>query len=105
MTQVLERVLPGWKVVGSDDRDIGQVSDLGPNYVVVSKGLILTKTLYVPHQYVDREDDLNERVFLRVGKDVVDTMGWDQPPGAADTEDDRNDLGASGGQNEYRMPH
>ena len=98
------RVLPGWKVVGSDDREIGQVSDLGPNYLQISKGLILPKTLYVPLQYVDHEDDLDERVFLRVGKDVIDTMGWDTPPGVGDEPDTGIDVASStSGDDAWRM--
>jgi hypothetical protein len=100
MQQTTQRVMPGWKVIGSDDREIGQVADVGPNYVQVNKGLILTKTLYVPSQYIEREDDDNERVILRIGKDVIDGMGWDQPPGdggsAADDEWPTSTTGDTG---------
>ncbi len=105
MTQVIDRAMPGWKVVGSDDKEIGEVKDLGANYLEVSKGLLFPKTLYVPHQYVEREDDADERVYLRVGKDVVDTMGWDQPPGGVNSDDDRIDGGGGSDDNAYRMPH
>jgi hypothetical protein len=95
MQQTTQRVLPGWKVIGSDDKDIGTVSDLGPNYVEISKGLILTKTLYVPYQYIAREDDVNERVYLSLGKDVVEGMGWEQPPGEGDVAGDEPTSGTS----------
>lgn len=103
MQQTTGRVLPGWKVIGSDDKDIGQVSDLGPNYLQVSKGMILPKTLYVPNQYVDREDDAEERVYLRVGKDVVDTMGWDTPPGEGEAPDADVTTGQNPGDDAWRM--
>ena len=105
MQQVIEQAVPGWKVRGSDDRDIGEISELGPGYFVMSKGLIFSKTLYVPYQYVDREDPDNDRVYLGVGKDVIDTMGWDTPPGAGD-EAGADTTGAGPGTTDdsWRMP-
>ena len=105
MQQVTERVLPGWKVVGSDDKEIGQVSDVGTTHLEVSKGLIFAKTLYVPYEFIAREDDVNERVYLSVGKETVDGMGWDQPPG--DDRDDPGDapLDPTIRDDSWRMPH
>lgn len=104
--QVIEQAAPGWKVWGSDDREIGAVSELDAGYFVMSKGLVFSKSLYVPYQYVDHEDLDHDRVYLRVRKDVVDTMGWDTPPGVGDDADaGAVDTGSGTGDDAWRMPH
>ncbi len=38
----------GWDVYGSDGDKIGDVGNLGPNYVLVMKGFLFTKDIYIP---------------------------------------------------------
>lgn len=105
--RVAEQAEPGWRVWGSDDREIGQVSELGDDYLGLTKGLIFGKHLYVPDEYVDRVDDEHERVYLKVGKAQVDSMGWSDPPGpSGDAVDDVIDLGPGGDADDeaFRLP-
>ena len=94
----------GWKVVGPDDKEIGHVTELGNGYFVMSKGLIFSKNLYVPNQYIDHADPTSEHVYLRVGKDVVDTMGWDTPPGVGEDPTGGVDPDSGTSDDSWRMP-
>jgi uncharacterized protein (TIGR02271 family) len=51
------------------------------DYFVVRKGLIFTHDLYIPLNAVARSD--MDGVYLNVGKDQIERLGWDQPPDAA----------------------
>ena len=74
------QVQPGWDVIGSDDQKIGEVTEVGSNYVVLTKGLIFPKDLYVPLNVISSVDEDAACVYLNVAKDDVDSLGWDQIP-------------------------
>jgi uncharacterized protein (TIGR02271 family) len=78
MTFDIQRIQPGWAVYGSDGAKIGEVTDLGPNYVLVSKGLLFPTDIYIPSSAITniRADYLE----LNVSKDQIDSLGWDRPP-------------------------
>jgi uncharacterized protein (TIGR02271 family) len=78
MTQDIQRIQPGWSVYGSDGAKIGEISDLGPNYVLVSKGLLFPKDIYIPSSAITaiRADYIE----LNVSKDQIDSLSWDRPP-------------------------
>ena len=77
-TMNIDQIQNGWDVYGSDGEKVGDVDEVGPNYVLVQKGMFFTKDLYVPTSAItDIEDD---RVTLNVTKDQVESMGWDEPP-------------------------
>jgi uncharacterized protein (TIGR02271 family) len=87
------QVQPGWDVIGSDDQKIGEVTEVGSNYVVLTKGLIFPKDLYVPLNTISSVDADASCVYLNVAKDDVDSMGWDQIP--ADDGVATGDYGSS----------
>ncbi|MBA2362410.1 MAG: DUF2171 domain-containing protein [Chloroflexia bacterium] len=66
----------GWDVYGSDGDKIGDVGNLGPNYVLVMKGFLFTKDIYIPTSAITGIE--HDRVYLNIAKDQVDSMGWDQ---------------------------
>ncbi|MBA2362406.1 MAG: DUF2382 domain-containing protein [Chloroflexia bacterium] len=78
MTMDVNQIQNGWDVYGSDGDKIGDVSDLGPNYVLVTKGFLFTKDIYIPTSAITGIE--NDRVYLNIAKDQVDSMGWDQAP-------------------------
>jgi uncharacterized protein (TIGR02271 family) len=80
MTHAFETIQEGWDAYGSDGEKIGEVQDLGPNYVHVSKGLILVTDLFIPHSAIEGVDADRGRVLLNVPKSQVEDMGWDEPP-------------------------
>lgn len=81
--RIIDQADPGWKVWGSDDRELGEVSELGDGYIHMTRGLIFGKSIYVPETFVDHVDPADERVYIKIGKDQIDSMGWNQPPGTA----------------------
>jgi uncharacterized protein (TIGR02271 family) len=68
----------GSDVVGLDGGKIGEVSDVGPNFVLVTKGFFFPKDIYIPFDAIT--DVRNDVVHLSVTKDLVDQKNWDQPP-------------------------
>jgi len=68
----------GWDVYGNDGDKIGDVSEVGPNYVLVTKGFLFTKDIYIPTTAVTGIEQ--GRVYLNIAKDQIDSMGWDAPP-------------------------
>ncbi len=68
----------GMDVYGSDDEQVGTVAEVGDNYVLVQKGLIFVKDIYIPVSAIARVGE--ESVWLNIPKDQVETMGWDDVP-------------------------
>lgn len=74
----LSGIQHGMDVYGSDGDKVGDVSEVGPNYVLVTKGFLFTKDIYIPTSAITGIEQ--DRVYLNVTKDQVNDMGWDQPP-------------------------
>lgn len=74
----VSQIQNGWDVYGSDGDKVGDVSDVGPNYVLVTKGFLFTKDIYIPTSAITGVEQ--DRVYINVAKDQVDSMGWDQAP-------------------------
>jgi len=68
----------GWNVYGSDDAKVGDVAEVGPNYLLVQKGWLFTRDIYVPMSAIASVQEDNIR--LNVTKDDVASMGWDTIP-------------------------
>jgi len=79
----------GWNVYGSDDAKVGDVAEVGPNYLLVQKGWLFTRDIYVPMSAIASIEEDNIR--LNVTKDDVASMGWDTIP----TEDATTAYGTS----------
>lgn len=80
------QIQTGATVVGSDNQKVGDVAEVGPNYIYVRKGLIFTKDLFIPFGEIQSIDG-DGSVMLNVTKDAVDTMGWDTVPEGSSTTD------------------
>jgi hypothetical protein len=78
----LNEIEAGWDAYGNDGQKIGSIYEARQEYVVVEKGLIFPKDIYVPTDAVERADANEQRVYLNVAKDDVESMGWDEPAGA-----------------------
>jgi uncharacterized protein (TIGR02271 family) len=87
----LNTIQRGWTVYDTSDEKIGDIADIGSGYVLVQKGLLFIKDLYIPDSAITETDDANGRVYVNVAKGDVDSMGWDQPP-AEDTATQRSDF-------------
>jgi len=71
----------GYDVFAADGEKVGDVQEVHPHYLVVSKGFFFPSERYVPVAAIT--DVRDERVYLSVTKDQVDSQGWDTIP--ADT--------------------
>lgn len=74
----VQAIQHGWNVFDADGDKVGDVSDVSPGYVTVSKGFIFTSDRYIPASAIERTG--NDRVYLNVTKDEIDARGWDQMP-------------------------
>jgi uncharacterized protein (TIGR02271 family) len=80
MTTRVHDVQVGWDVIGADDQKIGEVTDLGDNYVLLTKGLIFPKDIFVPFEAIKDVDAGRGCVYVNASKDEIESMGWDQEP-------------------------
>jgi uncharacterized protein (TIGR02271 family) len=68
----------GYDVFAADGEKIGDVQEVYPHYLVVSKGFFFPTERYVPVNAIT--DVREERVYVSATKDQVDSMGWDTIP-------------------------
>jgi uncharacterized protein (TIGR02271 family) len=81
----LNQVQTGWTVYGRDGDKIGDVEEVGTNYVLVTKGLIFVTDIYIPTHAIDSIDADAGAVYLAVEKSAIEDQGWTEPP-VADQE-------------------
>src|SRR5829696_8114632 len=73
-------IAQGWAVFDSNNEKVGDIAEIGANYLLVQKGLIFVKDVYVPMSAIASTDAATNSVYLNTTKSAVETMGWDQPP-------------------------
>jgi uncharacterized protein (TIGR02271 family) len=75
----------GYDVYASDGEKVGDVQDVQPHYLTVSKGFFFPSERHVPVAAIT--DVRDERVYLSVTKDQVESQGWDSIPAAQASTD------------------
>ena len=74
----------GADVFDSDGNKIGDVSDVGSNYLDVTTGFLgLGGNLFIPFDAVSRVE--GDRIYLNVSRDRIGSMGWNEKPAEAMT--------------------
>lgn len=75
-----QQILEGTPVFDVNGDKVGEVSDRGlqRNALIVHKGLIFPKELYVPLSAIRGRNA--DGVFLNVAKSDINSQNWDQPP-------------------------
>lgn len=75
-----QEILEGTSVYDVNGDKVGEVSDRGlqRNALIIHKGLIFTKELYVPLSAIRRQDA--DGVYLNVAKGDINSQNWDLPP-------------------------
>ncbi|HLI50494.1 MAG TPA: YsnF/AvaK domain-containing protein [Thermomicrobiaceae bacterium] len=68
----------GWDVFDANGDKVGDVADVYAEYFVVSKGFIFTSERYIPASAIEQVTE--DRVYLNVTKDDIETRGWDHVP-------------------------
>jgi len=81
----------GYDVFAADGEKVGDVQDVQPHYLTVSKGFFFPSERHVP---VDAIADVREeRVYLAVNKNQLDSQNWETVPAAPTyTETDTDTL-------------
>jgi uncharacterized protein (TIGR02271 family) len=82
-TTNVDQIRNGWTAYDANREQIGDVIEVGSNYVLVQKGLFFPKDLYIPISQVTSVDEANADFFVDVTKDNVESVGWDTPPADA----------------------
>jgi len=90
MQSDLNQVQPGWNVFDRQGEKIGGVNEVQPDYLVLTKGLIFLKDLYVPIDAIETIDATDEQVTLNVQKSDIDETQWGQAPAASYRGDPTN---------------
>ena len=99
MASSITSIQPGWDVIGSDGSKVGDVAEVAPNYLLVTKGTIFVKDIYIPTSAIESLDD--GRVHLNVPKDGIEDLGWDEPPTGQWTSGSEGVPSAEGATDQY----
>jgi hypothetical protein len=70
-------IKPGWAVVGNDGRRVGEVREVGQNYVLTSSGGF-GDDVYVPASAIANVE--HDVLHLSIPQRDVGEMGWEQAP-------------------------
>src|SRR5579871_4139632 len=68
----------GWSVFSEDGKRVGDVVEIHPHYILVSRGLLVVRDVYVPRYAVAGVSE--RKVQLAITADRLRAMGWNEPP-------------------------
>jgi hypothetical protein len=93
----VDKIRTGWHALDVRGEKIGDVAEIGSNYVLVVKGLFLPTDLYIPLSRVITIDEALSTFELNAPKDKIEAMGWQNPPADVswDAADERESLAAT----------
>jgi non-heme chloroperoxidase len=74
----MEDIRRGWTVYTEDGKRLGDVVEVHPHYLLVSRGLLIVRDVYVPRYAVAAAD--NRQVHLAITEERIRHMGWTAPP-------------------------
>lgn len=74
----VEDIARGWSVYTEDGKRIGNVVEVHPHYLLVSRGLLVVRDLYVPRYAVGSVEE--RKVHLAITDERLRGMGWTAPP-------------------------
>ena len=76
----VDKIRTGWTAFDVRGEKIGDVAEIGSNYLLVVKGLFLPTDLYIPLSRVVSLDEAQSTFEVNVPKEKVEAMGWQDPP-------------------------
>jgi hypothetical protein len=80
MERSITGIQVGWTAYDETGDELGKVAHLGENYVLLERGLLFRKDLYIPSSRIDSIDARDSAFTVAVLKEDVETSGWDSPP-------------------------
>ncbi len=75
-----DQVQPGFIAYDRAGEKIGDIQEVDQSYLLVTKGLIFPKDIYIPFSAVTAVNQEDQSVGLNVAKDGIEQLGWDEPP-------------------------
>src|SRR5690348_15146698 len=78
MRMEMDEISRGWSVFSEDGKRVGDVVEVHPHYLLVSRGLFVVRDLYVPRYAVAAAED--RKVRLAITEERLRHMGWTSPP-------------------------
>ena len=72
---------------GSNDEDLGEVQEVGQNYVLVQRGMVNKKKFYIPRDVAESYDGMYLR-FRISEEDAENRFSRDSPPSSSSAADE-----------------
>ncbi len=82
----IDTIERGWTVYTEDGKRAGDVVEAHPHYLLVSRGLLMVRDIYVPRYAVASVED--RKVRLAITDERLRRMGWTAPPPPPPSLDD-----------------
>ena len=83
MERNIKEIQVGWTAYDETGDELGKVSHLGMNYVLVKKGPLFPTDVYIPSSSIDSIDARDSAFTVAVLKEDLESSGWDSPPSDA----------------------
>ena len=80
MERNINEIQVGWTAYDETGDELGEVANLGVNYVLVKKGPFFPTDVYIPSSSIDAIDARDSAFSVAVLKEDVQSSGWDSPP-------------------------
>jgi hypothetical protein len=76
----VDKIRTGWTAFDMPGVKIGDVAEIGSNYLLVVKGLFLPTDPYIPLSRVMSVNEAQATFEVKVPKEKVEAIGWTNPP-------------------------
>jgi hypothetical protein len=83
MERNIKEIQVGWTAYDETGDKLGEVADVGGNYVLVEKGPFIPTDVFIPSSSIDSIDARDSVFTVAVLKEDVESSGWDSPPSDA----------------------
>ena len=77
----------GTLVFGSDGEEIGEITEVQPDYFRLKKGLLFRKDVYIPLAAITGTALGGDGVTVTMTKDEIENGDWSSPPAPGDASE------------------
>ena len=81
ITDRTREIRPGWPVLDQEGKELGKISEVREDYLLVQAGLLFKHDLYIPIDEIATVAD--DRVTLRAHAGQIEVKNWRFPPNAS----------------------
>ena len=87
MESNINEIQVGWTAYDEAGDELGDVAEVGRNYVLVQKGQLFPTNVYIPTSKIHSIDARDSTFTVEILKRDVERSGWETPPIEAPTGD------------------